>query len=462
MYLPKLSENDRAVLIDDSEKISDLCIVENGALASKIMGGDLFQAKGKDLHEILKIHKSIQNERGNKSSNNVKSIERLIDNISKVGFYQFKSFSEYYNAIHNKSAYNPQSLVESDGNGTESSDDFILEEEIDVNYALNSILYGPPGTGKTYRTIDHALSIIDGKKTADEIAAEREEDQENVLKKTFDDLVKQGRIAFCTFHQSMGYEDFIEGIKPLPPAPDEDKEMQYAVVDGIFKKLCTEATFSLAAQAQAEPLEKVMDFAELYDQFVSDNQERSSRGETVELETVSGGTIIVDGVSDRNNLIVKHKNGDKTYIVSKDRLTRLASEIPDLQAVSNIDSKFREVIGGSNSTAYWAALHAIRKLKPASPGSTRDFSAFGYDDKKSAIEHFELKKYDAEHAEKFVLIIDEINRGNVAQIFGELITLLEDDKRMGKKNALKSTLTLLRRFLFGPAQPLHYRHDEYR
>lgn len=305
---------------------------------------------------------------------------------------------------------------------------------------LNQILYGPPGTGKTYRTIDHALAIIDGKKSVEEIAAERENDRNGDIKRTFDDLMKEGRIDFCTFHQSMGYEDFIEGIKPLSRDPDEDKPMQYAVVDGIFKKMCTEATFELASLIEGEPTDKLVDFSYLYDQFVSDIQERQSRGEITELTTVSGGTIVVDGISDRNNLIVKHKGSEKPYIVSKDRLSRLANGVPDLKAVNNMDAKFREVIGGSNATAYWATLNAIRQVKPAESRNIRDISGIGYEDKKRAIEHFKLEKYDVGQAKRFVLIIDEINRGNVAQIFGELITLIEDDKRMGAKTALKATL----------------------
>ncbi len=435
-YLPNFAENDRVVLVDESGRISDLCIVENGALKSASIGDDLFKTKGKYLNEILNIHKAIQNDRRSKSSNNVRSIERLIDNISRDGFYQFRSFSEYYNAIHNKSAYNPQLPAGGDSDNAELSDDLLLEDDIDVKHSFNSILYGPPGTGKTYRTIDHALAIIENN-TVEAVSLQRENNDE-AIKEQFNAYLKQGRIAFCTFHQSMGYEDFIEGIKPLPP--DEDKPMQYAVLDGIFKKICTEAAFDLASRIQAVPVGKMVGFSNLYDQFVGVIQERWSRGEAVELKTVSGGSIVVDGISERNNLIVKPKGGDKTYIVSKERLSRLSDGIPDLSAVKNMDAKFRKVIGGSNATAYWAALNAIRKLKPIEHIDAGDLKNVSYEDKKRTVEQFTLKEYDPKDANKFVLIIDEINRGNVAQIFGELITLIEDDKRMGAKMTLKATL----------------------
>jgi len=111
--------------------------------------------------------------------------------------------------------------------------------------ALNTILYGPPGTGKTYNTINYALSIIEQKELS-EIEAESDRDREAV-KKRFDDLVikdwdsAKGQIGFITFHQSLSYEDFIEGIKPDEPEGNE-KGLTYSVQDGIFKKLCTMAT----------------------------------------------------------------------------------------------------------------------------------------------------------------------------------------------------------------------------
>ncbi len=310
----------------------------------------------------------------------------------------------------------------------------------DIAHQLNTILYGSPGTGKTYRTIDHALSIIDGKKSTEAIAAERENDRNGDIKRTFDDLMKAGRIAFCTFHQSMGYEDFIEGIKPLRPDADEDKPMQYAVVDGIFKRLCTEAIFELASLATGEPTDRVVDFSLAYDRFVADVQERLSRGEPTVMKTVTNGNIVVDSISQQNNLIVKHRGFERIYTVSKHRLSRLANAIPDLKAVSNISAEFTKIIGGMNASVYWAALNAIRNFEPQAGGQLRDLSGLTYEDKKEAIRDFELPENIKEKAKRFVLIIDEINRGNVAQIFGELITLIEDDKRMGEKTALKAML----------------------
>ncbi|ECP5297439.1 restriction endonuclease, partial [Campylobacter jejuni] len=105
------------------------------------------------------------------------------------------------------------------------------------NTPLNQILYGPPGTGKTYHTIDRALEII---LKEEKIQIPSEDDRIN-RKKLFDEYVKNGQIVFTTFHQSYGYEEFIEGIKPRIDSEENSKEIKYEIKDGIFKELCEKA-----------------------------------------------------------------------------------------------------------------------------------------------------------------------------------------------------------------------------
>lgn len=124
---------------------------------------------------------------------------------------------------------------------------------------LNLILYGPPGTGKTYNTVNRALEIIlkeeekeKLKEEAENAAAEvdtisisddyekqlaKEKAKRKVFTDKFKDLKKDGRIEFTTFHQSMSYEDFVEGIKPITKGTD----VTYDVMPGIFKQICEKA-----------------------------------------------------------------------------------------------------------------------------------------------------------------------------------------------------------------------------
>ena len=97
------------------------------------------------------------------------------------------------------------------------------------NLPKNTILYGPPGTGKTYKTIDMALKTIDGKVPEERTSA----------KERFDLLTKEGRIAFVTFHQSYGYEEFVEGIKAetVEDLESQVKAVTYEVRPGVFKRL---------------------------------------------------------------------------------------------------------------------------------------------------------------------------------------------------------------------------------
>ena len=92
------------------------------------------------------------------------------------------------------------------------------------NMALNRILFGPPGTGKTFHSISHAVAIVEGKEVED-LIKERESKTPRTdaltVKERYDNYVEEGFITFCTFHQSMSYEDFIEGIKPQKPKVNE-------------------------------------------------------------------------------------------------------------------------------------------------------------------------------------------------------------------------------------------------
>lgn len=120
----------------------------------------------------------------------------------------------------------------------------MINEESETTYnanqsgndiAKNTILYGPPGTGKTYNTAYYSVAICEDVS----IDAVEKQSYEEVLKK-FNNFKKMGRIAFTTFHQSYGYEEFIEGIRPVMSGEEETKSIEYEIVPGVFKKFCDE------------------------------------------------------------------------------------------------------------------------------------------------------------------------------------------------------------------------------
>ena len=319
--------------------------------------------------------------------------------------------------------------------------EFVMNEEIKTENSnmesdkifsdrpLNQILYGPPGTGKTYNTINEALSIC-----GIQIPQERVE-----ALKLFDFLVEEKRIVFSTFHQSMSYEDFIEGIKPQEPS-EEGAPISYKVEPGLFKQIAVEAAFSLAQENKFRDAEKILDFSMAYDKFKEYVEEQLDEGNEVQLDTKSGGHVLVDSISQHGNLLIKHTGKKKTYSVSKQRLSRLHKEIPDLEEVNNIGSAFREVIGGSNSTTNWAALNYIRTNYLNKDTVVLQERKYDWEDKYEVVKTLKKEEYKAGNGKPYVLIIDEINRGNVSAIFGELITLIEEDKRLGNNEALTVTL----------------------
>jgi hypothetical protein len=301
---------------------------------------------------------------------------------------------------------------------------------------LNQILYGPPGTGKTYNTINKALSILETK-TEEEINTE----ERDVLKARFDDYIKNGQIVFTTFHQSMSYEDFIEGIKPLKPE-DEDEFVKYDIEEGIFKGLCRQAIKEFYQKGtNDETFERLNSFENAWNDLLENVQFSIDNNVVFPLDTKSGQAMDAFEISNRGNLYLKPQyEGGKDYTVSHDRAQKLFEAFPNLEVVNNIDKEFRDVIGGSNSTAYWSVLNYIISWLNENPTAPSIKQTTEISDTLVKFDNKIVKDNISSSVLNYVLIIDEINRGNVSQIFGELITLIEEDKRLGKDEALEVML----------------------
>lgn len=289
----------------------------------------------------------------------------------------------------------------------------LQKKDKNMKQPLNQILYGPPGTGKTYNTINHALKIL-GKDIQELTRAQ--------IKEIFDQMLKEGRIIFTTFHQSMSYEDFIEGIKPKLDDGDGDEHLKYEIKDGIFKILCNRINNIIKLnQNNLKNNKSFNNFSELYDAFViklkeilddleeSDKHYFESRRSKVLLLSVEGNTILTSG-----------EKANTTETIQKEKLERIYNKFNSPEEITNIVKQLREVgtdIGWT--TNYYAVFKSLKDFENANKRDDITDSSF---------------------LNNFVLIIDEINRGNVSQIFGELITLIEEDKRSGMGEELEITL----------------------
>jgi len=317
----------------------------------------------------------------------------------------------------------------------------------DKKTSFNTILYGPPGTGKTYSTIEKSIKIANPSFVFPD-SGDSKLDREAV-KEEFRRLMDEGQIVFSTFHQNLSYEDFIEGLKPIEPFKETDPVI-YKVESGIFRRLCVDASFHIANLRKTSETEELLDFSMAYDHYIEKLEESLSNNVKVALKTKTGGEVYIDSISQLGNLVIKHTEGTRTYTVSKDRLSKLHKEIKNLDDLTNINDQFRAVIGGSNTTVYWAVLNELRKEIPQIE-SKKEKRTYSWEEKKEVVRFLNNDDYRIKDAQQYVLIIDEINRGNVSQIFGELITLIENDKRAGNPEALEVILPYSKdRFMVPP------------
>lgn len=261
-------------------------------------------------------------------------------------------------------------------------------EIITEKIPLNQILYGPPGTGKTYETKKLAVKICEG----------LDLNERNEISSHYKKLVEEGRVVFTTFHQSMSYEDFIEGIKPVTQDDDgtELETMKYKVLPGIFKRICDKARKSAEING-------------------TDNFDES-------------WIKLMDYLEDNESITIKSINGKSDFTI-----------------IQNATGS--GLMTSEEHPKYFSKEQMYRIYK-----GERGVPAGGHDNYRKAIVENFMKKESSigllsyvapENTEAklpYLIIIDEINRGNIPQIFGELITLIEDSKRQNCSDELSVIL----------------------
>lgn len=321
----------------------------------------------------------------------------------------------------------------------------------------NIIFYGPPGTGKTHETVVQAVELVDP-------AFARAHTDRPSLKGRFDELVRDGSIHLVTFHQSLSYEDFVEGISA--ETDEATQQVRYRVVDGIFKRLCDTAR-ARVVQGSAVSIDPSarriwkMSLGEAIDEQIFD--ECIDKG----LALIGfGGLGDFAGVASREDVIREmeragHRVEPNDYAVTALHSFAVQMQKGDLIVVTEGNLKFRaigEVTGDyrriereiPDTFNHSRPVRWLRVYRPALPYEALMENRFSqmtiYRLKPGSINLDKFRALlrvdgdDASAPQPKVLIIDEINRGNVSRIFGELITLIEPSKRAGSPEALEAVL----------------------
>lgn len=354
----------------------------------------------------------------------------------------------------------------------------------------NLILYGPPGTGKTYQTAWEAVRLCLGDAVAADLSGENNRDR---LMAEYRRLVTEKRIEFVTFHQSMSYEEFVEGLRPntgqdgpdtVPDSTSNATGFRLKDEPGIFRTICARAERDTGANADANRLDRSRRIIRLGLTGTNwrEKLDRAIREETVEWphggdvdwsppEYDSWDAVKAKRQEEEPEIIGNHPTVYGTWLfrgaepgdyvaltVGKGRIVavgKLKAEYQFSQGVSgqpprhsravewlwhSIEGVNRAGIYGKDFTSFHTAYPL---LEDQLTWDALDTVIFG----PKAVPQLEV-------ARPFVLIIDEINRANISKVFGELITLLEPDKRLGRRDEIQLTLPYSKK-RFGVPPNLH-------
>lgn len=318
--------------------------------------------------------------------------------------------------------------------------------------SLNQILFGPPGTGKTFHSVTEALRIIDPRYLHDHA------DERAMLKQRFDQLVAEKRIRLVTFHQSFSYEDFVEGIRAVTNKATSGA-ISYKVESGVFREICDAARSSQSVGSDSGPRVG----ARVWKVSIGRRQDNRIREECFKRGEARIGWGFVgdlsnpgrpkkqieafesEGDNDRHSMMSFHEAMAKGDVVLCLRSQTSVEAVGIVEGDYEFDNADEEI---------WTDYFHRRKVRWLATGLDADIHALNDGVNLTQKTVYELTRVSVAaalalagtsaitsgSALPYVLIIDEINRGNISKVFGELITLIEPSKRAGAPEALEATL----------------------
>lgn len=301
----------------------------------------------------------------------------------------------------------------------------------------NIVLYGAPGTGKTYDVPELAVRLCDPAFMAAEPSREEIVSRYNQLK-------TEKRIAFTTFHQSLDYEDWIEGLRPVV---NENSQVTYEIEGGIFKKLCEEAERPVVKDKQVG----ISDNAVVWKVSLAGTGDNNVRRECMENNHIRIGW---DGygpvISDETDWSVYNGEGKQILdaYINKMKIGDIVMSCYSSQTIDAIGVVAGEYEFEDKFPNYkrvrrvnWLVKDINENILEMNDGKTMTLgtvyrlNSITLDNVKSILEKYDTSSKMEENDKAYVMVIDELNRGIVSKVFGELITLLEADKRKGRINA---------------------------
>ena len=301
----------------------------------------------------------------------------------------------------------------------------------------NIVLYGAPGTGKTYDVPELAVRLCDPAFMATDPSREEIVSRYNQLK-------TEKRIAFTTFHQSLDYEDWIEGLRPVV---NENSQVTYEIESGIFKKLCEEAERPVVKDKQVG----IADNAVVWKVSLQGTGDNDVRRECMENNHIRIGW---DGygpvISDETDWSVYNGEGKQILdaYINKMKIGDIVMSCYSSQTIDAIgvvvgDYEFEDKFPNYKRVrrVNWLVKNINENIVEMNDGKTMTLgtvyrlNSITLDNVKSILEKYNTSSKMEENDKAYVMVIDELNRGNVSKVFGELITLLEADKRKGRINA---------------------------
>ena len=301
----------------------------------------------------------------------------------------------------------------------------------------NVVLYGAPGTGKTYDVPELAVRLCDPAFMAAEPSREEIVSRYNQLK-------TEKRIAFTTFHQSLDYEDWIEGLCPVV---NENNQVTYEIESGIFKKLCEEAERPVVKDKQVG----IADNAVVWKVSLAGTGDNPVRSDCMKNSYIRIGW---DGygpvISDETDWSIYNGEGKQILdaYINKMKVGDIVMSCYSSQTIDAIgvvvgDYEFEDKFPNYKRVrrVNWLVKNINENIVEMNDGKTMTLgtvyrlNSITLDNVKSILEKYDTSSKMEENDKAYVMVIDELNRGNVSKVFGELITLLEADKRKGRINA---------------------------